>query len=372
MKEFQYTLDDVRAMWGRPYEEQIAVMQAKILDAVRRTDGGIAVSYSGGKDSGMLLEQAAKCWAMVYGDSRPLVVIWANTGCEFKSMWPFVQRFTHCLEDRHGIRIDLRCVSAKQPFARTIREIGYPFPSKKIARMVSDVRAQMQALGVRYDEIKPYIHGGLPAARAMRERGFSAVVVCDVTGIKSDGKPGTCVIPARWAPLLGAPFEVSHRCCQVHKKGPIRTIERELGGLMPMVGEMAANSKTRLDSYRRTGCNQFGGGKRVSKPMGPMTEQTVNRYYYETGLPLAPPYGEPVRADGGYRFSGEQNTGCKLCGFGIMYDWDRFVRLAKLEPETVRWAFKPLEGGGLGYGTVCRYINEYCGGKIALPDVQGG
>ena len=36
-------------------------------------------------------------------------------------------------------------------------------------------------------------------------------------------------------PLLYAPFETSHHCCQILKKAPIK--ETTLGGLQPMIGE---------------------------------------------------------------------------------------------------------------------------------------
>lgn len=374
MKEFLLTVKDVHKLWARDYYTQIGVMDKSILEAMIKTDGGVAISYSGGKDSGMLLDRAGCCWRLLYGDSRPMTVIFANTGCEFATMWPFVQRFVRYIMDKYHIVIDLRKVSAKQPFSRTVKDVGYPFPSKKIARMVSDVRVQMDRLGVTYKDIRPYVHAGIVGAQAMREMGFSPAAVCDVTGVKSDDQPGTCVISRVWTPLLGAPFEVTNLCCSIHKKGPIKAMEREMGGLVPMIGEMAANSKTRMDAYRRTGCNVLSGDKRVSKPMGPMTEQTVNEYYYRTHLPLAPPYGDPVREgaceqDYTYRYSGEQNTGCKLCGFGIMYDWDRFARLAKMEPETVRWAFRQLEDDGLGYTDVCKYINAECHGKINIPQL---
>ena len=367
MKDFIYTITQVREMQARPYERQIGIMQAKIIEAINATKGRIAVSYSGGKDSGLLLYMVAQIWAEIYKDV-PLTVVFANTGCEFKSMWGHVNKFVLWLEQKFGITIDLKTTSAKQPFAKTVNRFGYPFPSKKIARMVSDVRAQMRKLNVSYANIKQLVHGGLTAANTMRELGFSHVAVCDVTGIKSDNQPGTCVIPIRWSPLLGASFEVTNVCCQIHKKGPIKDIERELGDLQPMIREMADNSATRMDAYRRTGCNMFVNGKGVSKPMGPLAEQTVNRFYYETKLLLAPPYGDVIKVGDRYMYSGEQNTGCKLCGFGIMYDWGRFDRLAKLEPETVEWAFRPVENGGLGYGEVCKYINDECKGKIVMPN----
>ena len=62
MQEFTYTMADVRRMWDREYSEQIGIMDAKIMEAMVKTGRGVAISYSGGKDSGMLLDRAAYCW----------------------------------------------------------------------------------------------------------------------------------------------------------------------------------------------------------------------------------------------------------------------------------------------------------------------
>ena len=130
MKEFILSVANVRQLQARPPETQILVMQSKIIEAIKLTDGNIAVSYSGGKESGFLLYHVAQIWKETYGRSRNLVAIFANTGCEFKTMWPFIQHFVEWLQERFDICIDLRTVSAKQPFSKTIKTIGYLFQVK--------------------------------------------------------------------------------------------------------------------------------------------------------------------------------------------------------------------------------------------------
>ena len=91
-------------------------------------------------------------------------------------------------------------------------------------------------------------------------------------------------------PLLYAPFEISPTCCQILKKAPIKAVESTLGGLQPMIGEMADNSKTRMDSYRKTGCNLFDEKRERSKPLGAVTEETIKWYIKQEQIP-APPRG---------------------------------------------------------------------------------
>jgi hypothetical protein len=70
-----------------------------------------------------------------------------------------------------------------------------------------------------------------------------------------------------------------------------------------------------------------------------------------------------------YRCTKAQRTGCALCGFGIKFDPERFVRLQETEPAKVAYAFKPISQGGLGYKEVCEYTNEYCKTKIVIPKI---
>lgn len=101
-------------------------------------------------------------------------------------------------------------------------------------------------------------------------------------------------------------------------------------------------------------------------------------YIYTEIIPLMPVYGECIcdglKCEGceTYKLTGEQRTGCKLCGFGIMYDPDRFIRLQKLEPNVVKFAFTSKKNGGLGYREVCQFLNDKCGMNIGIPDTEEG
>jgi hypothetical protein len=138
-----------------------------------------------------------------------------------------------------------------------------------------------------------------------------------------------------------------------------------------MTGEMAEESELRTQRYLETGCNGaiLPNGTGVSKPLGAMTHQALLygiKYY---NVPIASDYGSIIEENGCLKCSGEQRTGCALCGFGIMFDWERFVRLQQLEPAKIKYAFTPKAKGGLGYLEVCEYLNKYCNCKIKIPDI---
>ena len=75
MSEYIYSENDVRKMWQRSYSEQIGVAQAKCLEAIVRTDGKLEVSFSGGKDSAVLLYLMAEMWSSSSHKDEPLWVM---------------------------------------------------------------------------------------------------------------------------------------------------------------------------------------------------------------------------------------------------------------------------------------------------------
>ena len=84
----------------------------------------------------------AKFWSLHRDqhDNKPLTVIYANTSNEFASMPKHVQFFCEYIEQKYDIKIDLHIVRSKTTFFDVVKTEGYPVASKKIARMIRDVR----------------------------------------------------------------------------------------------------------------------------------------------------------------------------------------------------------------------------------------
>ena len=115
----------------------------------------------------------------------------------------------------------------------------------------------------------------------------------------------------------------------------------------------------RKDQYLKTVWNAFKDGHGKSTPMGFWTRQDVLRYLYDFNIPIAPPYGSIAKLDNGqFEFTGEHNTGCKLCLFGchLEHEPNRIQRLATIEPNTYKFVMKSREEGGLGYCEVMDYL----------------
>lgn len=374
MSEQAFTVEDLQKMWARTPERKVAVTQTKILEVCLRTNYKVAVSFSGGKDSAVLLDIVARCWAADTGQhgNAPLVVAFADTSNEFAGMQKFVKEYCKFIEAKHGIAIDLHIVRGEKTYYEVLKEIGYPVGSKRISKQVRKIRNWLKLSGVQWDEIRDNLDNEIESAGFLRSLGAPDTIVLYLTGIKSNNeKSKHFKLSKRWRPLIPAPFNVSEECCEKLKKAPIRAIENELG-LNPIIAEMAADGEQRKASYLKTGCNAFSDGKARSKPMGFWLEKDVLWYHERYKLPHFQSYGDLVcdEETGELHFTGEQRTGCKLCLFGCQFK-DRkaqFERLNEAEPQTVEFALRPISEKGLGYREVLEYINKNCKCDIAIPE----
>ena len=166
----------------------------------------------------------------------------------------------------------------------------------------------------------------------------------------------------------GLDIKFSEVCCHILKKEPIS----RLNFPNVMTGEQALESRLREYSWLKHGCNYtLPDNSMKSRPLGAVSPDTVLYSLDYRKIPLSPDYGEVQYCDKTqcYKCSKAQRTGCTLCGFGIKFDEERFVRLQETEPAKVAFAFKPFSQGGLGYLEVCEFLNEYCGTKIVIPKV---
>ena len=319
-------------------------------------------SHFRGADSSVLLDMFAKFWSLhrEQHGNKPLIVIYANTSNEFASMPKHVKLFCEYVEQKYNIKIDLHIVKSKITFFDVVKNEGYPVVSKKVARMINDVRVYFKEHNLRFSDIANYMDKGIETANYFRSLNFPATVVLRLSGYtRENNLCKTWSIPKKWRFLIDAPFNISDQCCFILKKQPLSLIQKEVKA-NPIFGTLAEDSEMRKNAYLTHGCNTFKNGKGKSTPMGFWTRQDVLRYLHDFNIPIAPPYGKIVQLDNGkFEFTGEHNTGCKLCLFGchLEHEPNRIQRLATIEPNTYKFIMKSREEGGLGYREVMDYLS---------------
>jgi len=268
--------------------------------------GRVYVAFSGGKDSTVLLDLV---WS-VYPD---VPAVFADTGNEFDSVKEFVAGY------------DERVVTVEpiMTFEEIVKKHGYPFPSKRVARYVSDLQ-------------RPF--GVNEATKNLRLTGYT----------RAGNYAPSMKLAKKWRYLVDDPYKITNKCCGILKINPTKPYAKATGR-MAFVGTMATESNDRLKSYlKHGGCNAFDQKHAHSRPMMFWREEDVLQYILDRGLPIADIYGDIVTgADGTLTTTGEKRTGCKNCMFGIEMEKEpnRIQRLARIEPESYRHYIEDLKYG---------------------------
>lgn len=328
MTDLEHSKLALRQKQSLPLEGKVILAQQRIREWYDHWDGQVYISFSGGKDSTVLMH--------LVKDMYPDVpAVFVDTGLEY----PEVRKFATERADvvlRPAMRFD-----------QVVKTYGYPVISKEVSQVLCEARASLQK-------------GCTDSAQLRKLRGKKV----DANGNKSPFNI------ERHSYLLEAPFAVSHKCCDVMKKSPVKKYEKETGR-KAIVGTLAAESMLRTNQYLRSGCNAFDNKRPMSKPLSIWLEQDILQYIMQNGLEIASVYGDIVERDqlqGQMRLfpdqwdelatTGVSRTGCMFCMFGAQCEKapNRFQRMKETHPRQYAYCMKPVEEGGLGLKEVLEYI----------------
>jgi len=248
-------------------------------------DGKVYVSFSGGKDSIVLLHQVRKLYPEV-----PAVFV--DTGLEYPEIRSFVKTIDNVIWLRPKIT-----------FHKVIKKYGYPVVSKENAQKIYEIR------NTKSEKL-----------RSKRLYGDS----------KGNGK-----LPEKWKYLIDAPFKIHNYCCIVLKKRPIYKYEK-LSNRAAIVGIMTTDSRLRKISYLEKGCNSFESVRSMSTPIAIWKESNIWEYIKKYNISYSKIY------DMGY-----DRTGCMFCMFGLHMEKgeNRFQRMARTHSKQYKYCIEKL---GLG------------------------
>lgn len=289
-------LDDLKRLQALPLEKKEEMSMASIKEWYEYWNGKVYLSFSGGKDSTVLLHFIRR----MYPD---VPAVFADTGLEYPDIRKHVKQFDNVV-----------VVRPEKNFVKILTECGYPIISKDISRRVKQVK-RAATLG----------------KRAKTADAFEGV-----------GKYSGLFNNKKYKPLLNVDFKISDQCCYFMKEKPMQKWGKE-NKSVPFIGTMANESLRRRNAWVRTGCNAFESRYPSSKPLSVWTEQDIYAYTLKYNLPLARPYGEIIKYGCKYWTTGCNRTGCTFCGFGAhIGNGERFRTLAKLEPRLYEFCL----GGG--------------------------
>lgn len=336
MKHDIQTLKDLQAL---SLSDKVAVTQDRLVEFYEHYDGNVYVSYSGGKDSTVLLDIARNLFPNIKA-------VFSNTGLEY----PEIQQFV-----RNTPNVEI--LRPKMTFHEVIQNYGYPLISKEVAEAI--YYARRNGGGERASRHAPWdLENGkdsLAEASYQRERTTDQKRTELLWGGKESqrrradlmvGGGGEKRLSAfnkkRWLPLTYTPFRISHYCCNIMKKQPMHRYNSK-SKTKPILATMATESRMRKQSWLRTGCNAFNSSDPKSTPMAFWTENDVLQYAKRENISICSVYGDIECQEDNCYCTGCDRTGCIFCGFGAHTKSDiRFVRLGQNYPKLYEYC---LEGG---------------------------
>jgi len=210
-------------------------LETKVLWSLERikefydyNKGEVFVSFSGGKDSTVLLHLVRRLYPDVPG-------VFFNTGVEFPETVEFVNRTPKTISFR-----------PKKTFKAIIEEHGIPYPSKPIAGMLHKART------------------------TKNRKAFESAL---------------SKIPEKYKHLLLSNQKFSDKCCN-YLKMEISNRINKITGKFPFVGCRAMEGRIRFNTYVATGCNI----ESRSWPMALWSDNDVTKYVDENNIELSPVY----------------------------------------------------------------------------------
>lgn len=285
----------LKQLQSLPIEIKIEKTKQRIREWYEYWNGQVYISFSGGKDSTVLLHIVKS----LYPD---VPAVFVDTGLEYPEIREFVKTIDNVI-----------WLKPKMNFKDVIEKYGYPVISKEVSLKVKSARSTPNGYASQsFDRNSP-------------------------KNIKQNQKY-SC---AKYKYLLDAPFLVSHQCCDVMKKNPIKKYEKK-EVKYAILGTMASESTNRNTQYLKYGCNAFDKARPTSQPLSFWLEEDIWNYIKTFNLSYSKIY------DMGY-----ERTGCMFCMFGCHLEKEpnRFQKMKITHPKLYDYCMNKL-----GLGDVLDYI----------------
>lgn len=311
MGQNKFTAEDLKQYQALPLDIKVRMTYLRIRWWLNEFDG--YVSFSGGKDSTVLLHIARQV-------DPDIPAVFVDTGLEY----PEVREFALSQENVIRLRPEMN-------FRKVIETYGYPVISKEVAEKIYQYRKNPNGYAAaKFDPNSEY--------NIKYHNQFSM---------------------AKWRWLRDSDIPISHMCCNVMKKKPVKKYEKETGRT-PIIATMTCESRNRKNAWLKNGCNAYESKRPTSQPMSFWTEQDVLQYIKENNLPYASVYGDIIEDEKGkLKTTGCHRTGCVFCAFGCHLEKEpnRFQRLHETHPKLWEYCMKDWDSGGLGMKNVLERIN---------------
>lgn len=237
------TLDNLKKLQSISLDDKILYTKVKIQQYYLKHKGKVCVSFSGGKDSTVLLHLVRSIYPEVKG-------VFIDTGLEFPEIRDYVKSYDN-----------IDWIKPKMSFRKVIDKFGYPVIGKMAAHWINGAKK-----------------GWASAPEHFREDSDSIFNY------------------SRYAYIIDAPFKVSERCCDVLKKKPAKDYYLETG-LAPMLGIRASEGVIRRNQFTNKGKDKATKYPQLN-PLAIWLDKDINEYIERNNIRLAEVYYKGMKRTG--------------------------------------------------------------------------
>ena len=130
-----FSSEQLSELKSRSLEQKISITQTRIIEWYLHYKGDVYVSFSGGKDSTVLLDICRR----MYPD---ITAVFCNTGMEFPEVINFIRT-----------KEDVLWLKPKMSFIEIVEKYGYPVVSKEQSQFIYEYRTTKseKLKGIRWD-----------------------------------------------------------------------------------------------------------------------------------------------------------------------------------------------------------------------------
>lgn len=301
-------------------ELKITNAMHRIEDLYFKTGGKCYLSFSGGKDSTVILALIKMCEDILTIPKNSIPAVFCNTGLELQSNVNFV----YFIKQNYYQNIII--IRPEKSFDWIIKNKGKPIKSKIKSQFLS-----------RY-----------------QKGNTSKNTILNLLG--KNGKVIKAKIANKDLHMIHPNFDikVSDSCCLILKKKPFEKYNKENDIKGYIIGERIAEGGVReLSASKRINeggsiCTKTKGDYIVKLPIIDWNDEDINNFINKYDVPLSKAYTE----------QGYERTGCFLCPFSLKLA-DNLEKLYKYEPNRYKAAMKWMKDVYIAQNVILKFDKEY-------------
>jgi 3'-phosphoadenosine 5'-phosphosulfate sulfotransferase (PAPS reductase)/FAD synthetase len=301
-------------------DKKIANAMHRIESLYFQTDGKCYVSFSGGKDSTVILAIIKMCEDILTIPHNAITAVFSDTGIELGATKDFVRWV------KNNWYENVEIIRPEKTFSWIVKNKGKPMKSKIKSQFLS-----------RYQK-------GNKSENTM------------LNLLGKNNKPIKSKIANKDLHLLHPDFDikVSDSCCLILKKKPFEEYNDEneikgyiLGERIAEGGIRATSASKRINEGGKL-CTKTKGKYIVKLPIIDWTDEDIEQFINQYNIPLSKAYTK----------EGYERTGCFLCPFSLQLA-DNLERLYKYEPNRYRAAMFWLKDVYIAQNAILSFDNQY-------------